>query len=39
MHYEANGKKGTVKIDDWVYKDADLVLAEVENRTGLGAPI
>jgi hypothetical protein len=39
VHYESDGKKGTVKIDDWVFKDADHVLAEVENRTGLGAPI
>jgi hypothetical protein len=39
VHYGSEGQKGSVKIDDWVYRDADLVLAEVERRTGLGTPI
>ena len=38
-HYEMDGRKGRIKIDDWVFRDADLVLDEVEKQTGLGDPL
>ena len=38
VHYGENGKQ-RLKIDDWVYRDADLVLQEVEQRTGISKPV
>lgn len=39
VHYGADGGKRKLKLDDWVYRDADQVLAQVEKRTGLGTPV
>lgn len=39
VHYKTpEGEQGTIKIDDWVYRDGDLVLEQVEQHTGLGNP-
>jgi hypothetical protein len=36
VHYtDAKGEEDTITIDDWIYRDADLVLEEVEARTGI----
>ena len=35
VEYEHGGKKGRVKIDDWIYQDADQVLEDVEQQSGI----
>ena len=35
-HWQAEGRTGRVKIDDWLFREGDRVLEEVERRTGLG---
>ncbi|QNN21961.1 hypothetical protein HED60_06645 [Planctomycetales bacterium ZRK34] len=38
VHYKTpEGADATAKIDDWVYRDGDLVLEQVEQMTGIGA--
>ena len=39
VHYGGDGARRKLKLDDWVYRDADVVLGEVEKRTGLGTPV
>jgi len=37
VHYvDKEGQEETIKVDDWVFRDAELVLEEVERQTGLG---
>jgi hypothetical protein len=36
VHYEHNGKAGTCKLDDWKFRGAAQVLAEVEQKRGSG---
>lgn len=38
-YFEQDGQQGRIKIDDWIFRDADLVLEELERRTGLGEPV
>ncbi len=35
VHWDDDGKVGKTKIDDWVYRDGEKVLEEVEKQTGL----
>jgi hypothetical protein len=38
VHYKTpEGADAAAKIDDWVYRDGDLVLEQVEQMTGIGA--
>lgn len=39
LHWEDAGRSGTLKIDDWVFRDGDKVLEEVEKHTGLGEAV
>jgi hypothetical protein len=40
LHFESDGgDPDTLKLDDWVFRGAAAVLAEVEKRTGLGENI
>jgi hypothetical protein len=36
LHWTDGPRSGKLKIDDWVYRDGDRVLEEVEKFTGLG---
>ena len=35
-YVDDEGQEDTIKVDDWVFRDAELVLEEVERQTGLG---
>lgn len=40
VHYHTpEGSEATTRIDDWVYRDGDLVLEQVERMTGLGTEL
>lgn len=34
VHYSIDGKEGTAKIDDWIFKGAEKVLAQIEDHLG-----
>jgi len=38
VNFRRRGRPATTDIDDWIYKGGDLVLAEVQRRTGIKAP-